>query len=58
MEVPYVHYFWKSPMCSLWAWMGIEHWDFHGMVLWVMHWDSMDLHLGLLMGSSMEVLYG
>ena len=45
-------------MWLLWDWMGIDHWEFHGMVLWEMHWESMDLHWGLLIGHSMEVLYG
>ena len=30
----------------LWGWMGIDHWGIHGMVLWVMHWGSIDLHWG------------
>ena len=70
-----------SPMWLLWDWMGSDHWEFHGLVLWAMHWDSMGLHwdwslgipwncsmgnalgfhglaLGLLIGYSMEVLYG
>merc|ERR1739836_143324 len=25
-------------------------WAFHGMVLWVMHWESMDLHWGWSLG--------
>ena len=39
-------------MWLLWDWMGIGHWEFHGMVLWVMQWDSMDLHWVLRMGNS------
>ena len=39
-------------MWLLWDWMGIDHWEFHGMVLWVMQWDSMDLHWVLLIGNS------
>ena len=27
------------------------------LFVWVMHWDSMDLHLGLLIVNAMEVLY-
>ena len=42
----------------LWYWLWIEHCDFHGMALWVMHWDSMDLHWGWPIGNAMEVLYG
>ena len=33
-------------MWLLWDWMGIDHWEFHGMALWAMHWDPMDLHWG------------
>ena len=29
-----------------------------GLVLWAMHWDSMDLHWGMRIGHTMEVLYG
>ena len=39
-------------MWLLWDWMGLDHWEFHGMVLWVMQWDSMDLHWVLLIGNS------
>ena len=42
----------------LWYWLWIDHCDFHGMALWVMHWDSMDLHWGWPIGNAMEVLYG
>ena len=45
-------------MWLLWDWMGSEHWEFHGLVLWAMHWDSMDLHLGLAIGNSIGVVYG
>ena len=37
-------------MWLLWGWMGIDHWELHGIVLWVMHWDSMDLHWGCSLG--------
>ena len=37
---------------------GIDHWGFHGMALWGMHWDPMGLHWGLLIESYMAVLYG
>ena len=46
-----------TPMWHLWDWMGSEHWEFHGLVQWAMHWDSMDLHwawsLGLPWNGSM-----
>ena len=42
----------------LWDWMGIDHWEIHGMALQAMHRDPMDLHWGLLIENSMEVLYG
>ena len=45
-------------MWLLCEWMGIAHWGFHGIVFWVMHWDSMDLHWGLLIGNAMEVFLG
>ena len=33
-------------MWLLWDWMGIEHWEFHGMALWSMLWCPMGLHWG------------
>ena len=58
MEVTYGQCMAEFPMWLLWYWLGIEHWGFHGMVLWVMHWDSMGLALGLLIGNAMEWFYG
>ena len=58
MEVPTCIIPLEFPMCLLWDWMGIDHWEFHGMALWAMHWDPMDLHWGLVIENSMEVLYG
>ena len=59
MDGPCVSYIgMPPPMWLLWDWMGSDHWEFHGLVLWAMHWDSMDLRLGLLVANSMGVLHG
>ena len=50
MEVPYGCIGKPTTMWLLWDGMVIDHWDFHGMVLWVMHWDSMDLHWAWSLG--------
>ena len=59
MDVPSVKYIGIPPPCGFygigWGWFIGE---FHGMTLWAMHWDTMDLHWGLLIENSMEVLYG
>ena len=47
------------PMGLLWNCIGLSHWSFHGILLWVGHWafahlHSMELLLVLLNVSSME----
>ena len=39
-------------MWILWQWLGLDHWEFHGMVLWLVHVDSMGLHRGLVNGNT------
>ena len=51
MEVPYGCIGNSTPMWLLWDWLGIDHWESNGIVLWAMHWDSMDLHWGCSWGN-------
>merc|ERR1739836_359275 len=57
---------WKCLMCNTFgiphvASMGLDgddHWGFHGMALWAMHWDPMDLHWGCSLRSPWQCSKG
>ena len=49
---------WDLPMWLTWGWMWMAHWEAHGMIPVGNALGFHGLALGLLIGHTMEVLYG